>query len=167
VDELQSYENNHSDALCPIPREAIQSPREAIQSPHEAIQSFNGDHVLIRPATTADVREMHTAFNRNLDEKLVGLCTSLQMMSTLSHGLGVSPRFDPPLATFPECPTVPVTHSEPGYLMTLHSDQLPPTPATLHRSLPIQDAVIPNLPRGEHAWREAIHQWEEPNACTG
>jgi hypothetical protein len=54
LDELHAYETDHSDALCPIQREAD--------------VSLLGEHALIKPATTEDVRILQANVSTNLEQ---------------------------------------------------------------------------------------------------
>ena len=73
LDELHSYEEDHSDALCPVQREAQ--------------GSLMGEHVLARPVSTQEVRLMHTAVFSNVqgihDEMGTVKATVDQMASTM------------------------------------------------------------------------------------
>jgi hypothetical protein len=52
LDELHSYEEDHSGALCPIQRDAQ--------------GSLLGEHVLIQPVSTQEARLMHTSIHSDL-----------------------------------------------------------------------------------------------------
>jgi hypothetical protein len=52
LDELHSYEEDHSDALCPVQREAQ--------------GSLLGEHVLVRPVSTEEVRLLHTSISSDV-----------------------------------------------------------------------------------------------------
>jgi hypothetical protein len=52
LDELHSYEDDYSDALCPIQREAD--------------VSLLGEHRLVAPASTEEMRMMHTALTSDI-----------------------------------------------------------------------------------------------------
>jgi hypothetical protein len=54
LDELHSYEEDHSDALCPVQREAE--------------GSLLGEHVLVQPVSTQEVRLMHTSISSGVKE---------------------------------------------------------------------------------------------------
>jgi hypothetical protein len=98
LDELHAYETDHSDALCPIQREAN--------------VSLLGEHSLVKPATTEDVRILQANINTDL-QQAVRQITNIVVATSKSGG------------------TCPATVSLPLNLLALNSDMnspLSPTP---------------------------------------
>lgn len=163
VDTLASYENDHSDALCPIQREAD--------------RSFNGDHTLVAPTTTAETRE----FKKSVDAQFQAVVAILTLF--LTHSMGDSTST--PSTTFPHAlaaaPASRVLSGPPAAPYTSSSSQHPPaipTPPVCRQlehecstrapqAIPILGLRIPNLPQGPEAWRVAVKQWHEVDETTG
>ena len=72
VDSLQSYESGHSDALCPVQREAD--------------KSFMGDHKLFEPVTVNEFRTISSSITHTIKETINAAITSMVMLG----------RSDPP-----------------------------------------------------------------------
>ncbi|KII93126.1 hypothetical protein PLICRDRAFT_70704, partial [Plicaturopsis crispa FD-325 SS-3] len=162
LDELTHYENDHSDALCPI------------QS--EMDKSFNGDHVLIAPATVAETRELAA----RMDRKFETVIKAIQQI-----GINDAPVFSfphavprPTLSHITGPPSVPGHSRSEAHIVaygrqSLQSPNLaigmqPPTHIARkdNRPAPPAGLSIPTLCRGPNAWREAVKQWEEPDSTT-
>jgi hypothetical protein len=71
LDELHSYEEDHSDALCPVQREAH--------------GSLFGEHVLVQPVATQEVRLMHTSIHsdmKGMQNEIGSVKTTINQMTT-------------------------------------------------------------------------------------
>jgi hypothetical protein len=159
VDTLASYESDHSDALCPIQREAD--------------RSFNGDHVLAAPTTAAETREL----KKSIDAQFQSVVTIMTLFITQAMTGGAAAMT--PTAAFPNTlaaaqsaprglsgpptPTFSSNHSQPPAIA------LPPIPrqtepqhaTQVPQAMPIPGLRIPNLPQGKDAWRVAVTQWRK------
>jgi len=165
VDTLASYESNHSDALCPIQREAI--------------RSFNGDHVLTAPTTAAETRE----FKKSMDAQFQSVVAIMTLFLTQAVTGGAANMT--PAAVFPQArtPAQSAAHNLPRPSAVPFSSNrsqppaipLPPVSrqtephhaAQASQAMPIPGLRIPNLPQGKDAWRMAVAQWEEIDPSTG
>lgn len=153
LDELARYENDHSDALCPI------------QNHPE--QSFNGEGVLLGPVTTLEHRELQTAIERKID----GLGTLfLGAMSIVGQPRSAQHPASPMPSLMPG--PSPISYSCPAPLnLFINQTSTPPaTPTAVgannkaRKALPLRGIKIPDLPAG--GWRVAVSQWEAPDAAT-
>lgn len=63
VDSLQSYESSHSDALCPVQREAD--------------KSFMGDHKLLEPLTINEFRTISSSITHTIKETINAAIASI------------------------------------------------------------------------------------------
>jgi len=54
-----------------------------------------------------------------------------------------------------------------GLVRRLTSDPVPVLAHLRQSAVPMQEDIIPNLPRGELDWREAIRQWENSDLPAG
>ncbi|OAX35047.1 hypothetical protein K503DRAFT_803110, partial [Rhizopogon vinicolor AM-OR11-026] len=177
LDELTRYEKNHWDALCPIPREAE--------------QSFNGDHILTAPVTTAETRELKMSFDCQLDlspsPSLSSSPLPSQDSSPALYQHAAIPHYssgDHPI--HPKSPAngnsaSPSPDILQSLLLAASPSSLAPSPpvtqvalpkscrssATTGKPAPIPGVGIPDLPRGPDAWCTAIKQWEDPGASIG
>ena len=100
LDELHAYETDHSDALCPIQREAN--------------VLLLGEHALVKPATTEDVRILQANISTDLQQAIRQI-TNIVVATSKSGGM------------------CPATVSLPLNLLALNSDMnsplsLAPTP---------------------------------------
>ncbi|KAJ6458538.1 hypothetical protein C8R45DRAFT_843762 [Mycena sanguinolenta] len=158
MDSLQSYETGHSDALCPISREAD--------------QSFMGDHQLVKPVATEEFRLVSAQLLKTLEElklgnqtvtHVAGPSTSLVAQPAGGHSSApmntqnldaasvITHNLRPPT----EAPTLPATSNHP--VVTPADVNLP-----LSKRVEIIPGVfIPDLKKGDFAWRDAVRQWEE------
>ena len=156
LDELYSYEEDHSDALCPIDREAS--------------RSHAGEAVEQRPMTTAEGREMFAAQAETTRTFLHQLLMTSQSVSTEPTPVSAHPSITmiPPRVVAPN----PISgHSTPssnhrgaglGNFMFIS----PPTPfqaAPAATTNPVMKpfALIPDVPRGATGWLTVVKDWEE------
>ena len=71
LDELHSYEEDHSDALCPVQREAQ--------------TSLLGEHVLVQPVSTQEFRLAHTSIHsrmKGMQDEMGSVKATVDQMST-------------------------------------------------------------------------------------
>jgi hypothetical protein len=151
VDSLQSYENGHGDALCPIQREAD--------------RSFCGDHVLTSPVTAQEVREYAASTERKISTMIDTITTIVK--TGLDDGRHSRVPIREPRTSL-RCDTQHFDVAQP----LDNNCHVPSTSqitdiCTPPRPLPLPSVRIPNLPRGPGAWKEAVRQWEEGDPDTG
>ncbi|KAH7908328.1 hypothetical protein BJ138DRAFT_371218 [Hygrophoropsis aurantiaca] len=111
LDELTKYEKGHSDALCPVPRQAD--------------LSFHGDRTLTQVITGAESRELKLSLDRKMDDVVdvvekvsVKVNQVLRQLSVSSSTSGDPPSLPTtPLPT--TSPLLQVTGSEPSLDVTL------------------------------------------------
>ncbi|KAG2106775.1 uncharacterized protein F5147DRAFT_578467 [Suillus discolor] len=180
---LTRYEKNHRDALCPIPREGN--------------KSFNSDHILTAPITTAETRELKMSFDRELN-RLSGKVKEVLDKLTLSPASFPYPSLlpspsQPPIsvqqtmrhqATNPpsllsstetsSIPSpVPVDSASSPFPRIIPILQVPPSDSRQYscgaakKTAPIPGIGIPDLLHGQEAWLAAVKQWEDPAASIG
>jgi hypothetical protein len=82
VDTLASCESDHSDALCPIQREAN--------------RSFNSDHVLTAPTTAAEMQEFKKSMNAQF-QSVVAIMTLFLTQAVTGGAANMTPA-----AVFPQ-----------------------------------------------------------------
>ena len=151
VDSLQSYENGHGDALCPIQREAD--------------RSFCGDHVLTNPVTALEVREYAASTDRKISTMIDAITTIVK--TSLGNGRHSQiPIHNPSTSLRFDVQHFDVTRPSDG------SCDVPSTSKTTNictppRPLPLPSLHIPNISRGPGAWKEAVRQWEEGDPTNG
>ncbi|KAL6304303.1 hypothetical protein BKA93DRAFT_817719 [Sparassis latifolia] len=184
LDELNTYETTHSDALHPLPRKAD--------------RSFMGDS----PVTAAEIRE----FKMDVTREMTGLVVTMTDLSqrlrelqvqaavaSLDHVVG--PQASSLAMTVLDHPNHPlintllqqveplmdhsqiVAHERTGMttapVQTGGTSTRTPVSAVLpHGGRPVpalRGVCIPDLPRPSRgsAWREAVKQWEEVDPTTG
>ncbi|KAL4063509.1 hypothetical protein V8B97DRAFT_2026414 [Scleroderma yunnanense] len=157
LDELHSYEDDHSDALGPFP--------------HEADMSLAGEHAFATPATREELwmfqlsvsTEIHKLDN-NIQAILRNVTNSLQDLTQVNFTacssaplviLALGTNHTSPCYMFPQPPAISPS------LVTMESD-------TLTYSLP--SPFIPNIPfthvdgtitPRNKAWRDVIQHWEK------
>ncbi|KAJ7242308.1 hypothetical protein C8J57DRAFT_1244177 [Mycena rebaudengoi] len=150
MDSLQSYETGHSDALCPIPREAE--------------ESFMGDHLLLKPVPTQEFRLVTSQIgNLNLapttseshhynhTSSPVALSSNPQTQRTSQYTLSA-----PSHLRTRRNPLVTVSDSISSLAaVAARGRNIPPIPSV------IPGVSIPDIKKGDGAWREAVKQWEE------
>ncbi|TFK49186.1 hypothetical protein OE88DRAFT_1810043 [Heliocybe sulcata] len=171
VDDLTYTENDHSNALCPIPTQ------------NDLI--FNGDDSRAAPITAQEYREFKDAIDRRFDEFISKFFALLHGTASIPmlHGhqaLHYVPEVRP---TAEEVLQNPLMSSMPSGIRSaeVYAPSMiiePPHSKGSARKKgasgkgtrdipPIPEASIPDLPKNKTAWREAIRQWEEPNPVTG
>ncbi|KAJ7585443.1 hypothetical protein C8J56DRAFT_1087359, partial [Mycena floridula] len=140
LDELYNYEETHSDALCPVK--------------HDASTSHNGEGSDSRPLTLADSRVLFQA----QAQQIMGCFTSSNYWQRMaskepnhcgSSGSQLHSSIPVLVASspFPRYSFAPVP-------VSAHSSISPPPPP------PVQRLVIPNVAKGNDAWRQVVKDWE-------
>jgi hypothetical protein len=152
LDELYSYEEDHTDALCPIQREVD--------------KSHAGEAALVQPLRTDEARrmfEMQTTYTRAAVHEAT--------FSAISTVRGVWPQTSP---LYPGCPTTPkpivlpppcpshlsidrrgILIPLPGYQQATHNVATP-----CSRPAPVPSRIIPKVPDGEDGWKQVVRDWE-------
>ena len=175
VDSLQSFENGHGDALHPIPIDPI--------------NFFMGDHAVMAPATTEEVRQLNASISR----KIQALATTVEsaFSKTTNHQDVLQPMIGE-VQMVGSTNTAGLGYEYPGLnvglppssdegrdsQMTTVSHQPNMSDSTSwhsrlrsHRKSasapPIAGVSIPSLGRGPGAWRRALKQWIEVDPHTG
>ncbi|KAK6992360.1 hypothetical protein R3P38DRAFT_3373026 [Favolaschia claudopus] len=145
LDSLQSYETGHADALCPVQ--------------HEVDKRFMGEHILVKPVTTADFRATTAELMAQL--KTISLNSSNCRLPApppiRSHLTASVPANTAPASS---TSTSAQHNSLPEIIST------PNTPSRRNSRLSEQVEVvpgvsIPDLKKGDRAWLEAVRQWED------
>ncbi|KAJ6497259.1 hypothetical protein DFH09DRAFT_945625 [Mycena vulgaris] len=161
LDSLQSYETSHGDALCPVPREAD--------------KSFMGDHLRVAPVATEEFRTVTSRIMTRIEEmSLNPTCCSHSSRNTKSV---TPPSQSGPVQALPTTPgTDPTANTsqlqrggqpiQPPRDESTASPTVPTIPMSQRKSI-IPGVVIPDLKKGDLAWREAVRQWEEGDLLKG
>ncbi|KAJ7590499.1 hypothetical protein C8J56DRAFT_1046766 [Mycena floridula] len=146
LDELYNYEEDHSDALCPIK--------------HDASQSHNGEAADIRPMTLADGKHLFQAhfstFNAANQWQAQSASSFMSFPSVnhqtqsfhQAHSFSIYPSVNHQPQSFRRFPHIPPTPL--------------PTPEPL--PLPIPEHVrmmIPNIPKGPNGWHQVVKDWDQ------
>ncbi|KAG1893196.1 uncharacterized protein F5891DRAFT_1196726 [Suillus fuscotomentosus] len=180
LDELHSYESDHSDALCPTQREAD--------------GSLIGEHTLTKPACTQDLLLMQdsiTADVAGLRSDVCRLATALThgesaMVPTGSAGSFTIPQLSAqPHPSFHSAMPSPPSVSPAGQLVTTSVPSSAPIQALSQitnsgtngiRQLPEQGLVIPAVPAQradgsypprKESWRQIVRHWLEGDPTRG
>ncbi|KAJ7827711.1 hypothetical protein B0H13DRAFT_2373687 [Mycena leptocephala] len=142
MDSLQTYETRHSNALCPIPREAD--------------KSFMGDHLLLKPVDTGEFRLFTSQILKSLGDITSSAQSGFRMATgTMADIGGASAQFPSSSQRRPASPSgvnpnIAIPHIETAV-----------PPAKKVKIIP--GVYIPDLTKNDFAWKEAVRQWEEPN----
>ncbi|KAJ7151417.1 hypothetical protein C8R43DRAFT_1087984 [Mycena crocata] len=164
MDSLQSYETGHGDALCPIPKEAD--------------KSFMGDHLLVKPVVTEEFRmissKLLTAIadislgNRAVGGNSTSITPTVFSSIAATSSSQTAPSQEAALVPYVSLAikTTPTDLSFSSFLSSATNPAAsvtsPPVPLSEQVKL-IPGVFIPDLAKGDFAWREALRQWEEPN----
>jgi len=179
LDELYTYEEDHSDALCPVD--------------YETNMSHMGKAGETRPLTAAEGLELfmaQSAEQRRMWHEMRGLINARPIMPCVQYAPGM------PSATLQGhfvSPSTPIFNQQMGHLpvtiqappFTLNGFQsaainrgpvmyplqnsllMNATSAGVGLPIPIEpSAVVPNISRrlGAKAWKQVVHDWEHPDA---
>jgi len=154
LDELYSYEEDHTDALCPIQREAD--------------KSHAGEAALAQPLQTDEARrmfEMHTVYTRAaVREAAFSAISTVNAVWAQTSSGNLSPA--PLLAASSQYAVTPphncVSMNRRGILTPLPGFQPAPCNATTpsHRPAPVPSRIIPKVPDGEEGWKQVVRDWE-------
>ena len=171
LDSLQSFENDHADALYP--------------GNVNNSDTYLGEGELHQPVTRAglraDLQSMFAAvkvtcpIQSAVPQHAVGngyglptttttvMAAASRQMTPAGPQLVVSPGpVIPPVAAAIAMQSVPVgIEPIPKTSQHVQSERAPLTTCHQQVSTPSWAIYIPNLSRSFHAWREAIHQWDE------
>ncbi|KAJ7442897.1 hypothetical protein B0H11DRAFT_1932093 [Mycena galericulata] len=140
MDSLQSYETGHSNALCPIPREAD--------------KSFMGDHLLLKPVDTGEFRLFTSQILKSLGDITSGAQSGFRITTgTMADIGGASAQFpsSSQLYFITELdrwmtsgvnPNIAIPHIETAVLPTKKVNIIP-------------GVYIPDLTKNDFAWKEA------------
>jgi len=156
---LYSYEEDHTDALCPIQRKAD--------------KSHAGEAALAQPLQTDEARrmfEMHTTYTQAAvrEATFLAISTVNAVWARTSGGnlspaplLAASPQYvvtPPPCSSSNNC----VSMNRRGILMPLPGFQQASHNATTpsRRPAPVPSRIIPKVPDGEEGWKQVIRDWE-------
>ncbi|KZT23167.1 hypothetical protein NEOLEDRAFT_1070129, partial [Neolentinus lepideus HHB14362 ss-1] len=145
LDELYNYEEDHSDALCPIAREAD--------------KSLMGEAALKRPVSVADFHELAARLEeRNplvISQAIQqGVTTSLATILTpLIHAL---PATTPPFALFSQ----PLNFCFPTVSPMPQLAPYQPLPAASSPPRKNPAWIIPTVPTGSRGWEFVVRDWE-------
>ena len=150
VDSLQRYENDYSNALCPVQ--------------NEPDQSFMGDHTLLRPVTVQEFRMFGTTIMSALNtpfttsNHLPNPITSIPTPTTeqLERSL---PSTSPSILRCLAPPTPPSA--------TYCQARTEQTAVSLTNTIPLAGVCIPDLPRSRGGWHIALRQWYDIDPKTG
>ncbi|KAJ7508230.1 hypothetical protein B0H11DRAFT_2169261 [Mycena galericulata] len=161
LDSLQSYEIGHSDALCPVP--------------HEADKSFMGDHLMVKPVPTEEFRAVTSQIITQLSKISLNQphCICSHTSSTPSSDVMPSHRVAAPVLQDSSAQAATVG----AHMAASNSPSAPAQPPhteSVARPIPISQqitiipgVVIPDLKKGNTAWRDAVRQWEEGDPAKG
>lgn len=152
LDELHTYEEDHSDALCPIDREVN--------------QSLFGEAAKVRPMTVEEGEQLATAQVNAVRQLLLNYTPPAPSFTHPSYHPGSFSHSPSPLST------PPIVHSFPAALSPatrpLPWSSYSPIPSSLGSftpppPLPIQPletaaVIIPDL--GQGGWKQAVRDWE-------
>jgi hypothetical protein len=159
VDSLQSYETGHGDALCPVP--------------HEADKSFMGEHLLVKPVATEEFRTVTSQIITDLRKISLNpppcTCHSHTHSSDLP-AMGPRPGSQPRAAVqvSGSAVTVPAAQISPPEQPSSREDSPAVQSARLSQRVVIIPGVfIPDLKKGDEAWLDAVHQWEDGDPANG
>ncbi|KAJ6579194.1 hypothetical protein DFH09DRAFT_913466 [Mycena vulgaris] len=149
MDSLQSYETGHSNALCPIPREAD--------------KSFMGDHRLTQPVATEEFRLVMSQLHKRVSEIKFG---NINAQYGSEAGTERLRSYTNPGAASPNPP--PSLQSDPSIRLAVNTVHTARDATTSNAPIPVAKRVelipgvfIPDLKKGDLAWRDAVRQWEE------
>ena len=148
VDSLQRYENNYSDALCPVQ--------------NEPNQSFMGDHTLLQPVTVHEFRMFGTTIMSALKTPSESTERSQLELNTLP-GLLNPPATTPMPTSSTELPEQTSTSPSPAPSPAMTE----PTAVLLANTIPLTGVCIPDLPRSRGGWHIALCQWYNIDPKTG
>ncbi|KAF7980054.1 hypothetical protein HWV62_39826 [Athelia sp. TMB] len=179
LDELHTYEQDHADALCPIPRDAQ--------------HSHAGEAVLTQPMCRDEARrmlDMHTVETiKAIQETTIGVLTTVASNPaqwlridhnsiSISHPTNQFPQ--PALVSWGILPSASSMGLVPDRRGSLHNpipnphSASPPSFPTLptsildaNRPAPAAARIIPNVPKGELGWRQVVKDWEEADPRRG
>ena len=152
LDSLQSFENDHADALYP--------------GNVNNSDTYLGEGELYQPVTCAGLRaDLHSMFaavkvtcpiQSAVPQHVVSNRDGYGLPASTAAALVVSPGpVIPPVAVATAMQSVPVPIPKTSqHVQNEHA----PCPQHVSTSWAI---YIPNLSRGFHAWREAVRQWDE------
>ncbi|KAJ7500182.1 hypothetical protein B0H11DRAFT_2155556 [Mycena galericulata] len=152
MDSLQSYETGQGDALCPIPKEAE--------------KSFMGEHLLVKPVVTEEFRLVTSQILKKLGD--INLGNNSQAINP-SVVAGSQPSDSIPASgCIPAAPSssrgvITLGDSHPSSTHPVENDTAPQeqSPPLGKRVSIIPGVFIPDLKKGDFAWRDAVRQWEE------
>ncbi|KZP03242.1 hypothetical protein FIBSPDRAFT_1019175 [Athelia psychrophila] len=187
LDELHSYEQDHSDALCPIPRNAS--------------LSHAGAAALVEPLCRDEARhmlEMHSVETKKvIQETMMGVLTSVCEQWLQHHHGPVISYHHSEQPIWPSTPLLPSAPSFPSSLpsastMGLVLDHrgsldkqtpnpnlmlIPTRPQSPSRTPPANSSstcispavvqIIPRVPNGESGWRQVVKDWENADPNRG
>jgi hypothetical protein len=172
LDSLQNYEVSHMDALRPIEQEDS--------------GGFCGEKMLTSPVTSAELREFVSSTDRKFDVLMDTLNNirdaSREPASGKAHTNRSRPAITSPYPPPSQRPRVAALANQPAPKPSNPPQTTPPTLPSSAQTLPLAppssvdplnqpqppaDLLIPGLPHGKDAWREAVKQWEKGDPSAG